>query len=701
MTTWIWPRPLPQALVLSTCLAALSSGLLACEDESAVPATCTAGTPGCPVTPVDTDMKVPPPVVTKAAFERDFVDGTANPCDDFYRFACGNWTATHPLTDGSLARVRFEEIEAQVETTVSNLLETAITNRTSRDPDDVAMRSYFDTCTQAPQQRGVRDKLRALLAPIDHITTLDDLARQSAELRKLGAETLFLQYTSIDLFEPTRFVITVDQGARAVKYPSLYLDPDNQPVLAVYQRTIAALAASLGVAIDPAAVVRVETALSAAESPRDAAHDDPRTSEHKLTFAELTALAPHFPWSTTFAAYGLPGLTEVNVRSTSFVQKLDALLVSLPLSDWKDYLRWQLLSDKAPLGDQELRDQHFAFYGRLIEQEDKAPSTSQTCARATLQRFIGVMARRFADVHLGPAARGQAMEITMALRDTFARRIKGLPWLDPATRDAAETKLANIVAMIGVPEAFPHHGPTTGTLLDADLLDRREDAQGIVRSLGQPIERSKLWIATGLEVNAFYAPQVNSITLPAAFLLAPAFDPARHPLGNFAALGSVIGHEFTHGFDSTGRFFDERGALRSWWSEATNAEFESRGMCVQKFYSGLQPLPGKPIDGRVTLGENIADLGGVRMAYETAMRLHGDAAAYEGFDAKQQFFLGYGQLWCANLSDRFIDLQLQQDEHAPNPARVFGSLAHLPEFADAFHCPATAAMRAQPVCSIW
>ena len=683
-------------------------GGAACENEVTPVEVCAPGTVGCACTPTSTcagtlvcQDGTCARATVPAPFESRLMDRRVNPCEDFYRFSCGGWIDRHPTNEEQPDRNRFAEALESRDPTLVEMLHQAYKQRDSaEDPETVVIGKYIDSCLQGAKHLPARDALKALMAPINQIASLDDLARASAELRKLGVETMFLQYSNVDYFEPTRQVLTIDQGARTLA-PAYYLDPGRSQQRAAYETFITRNAGLLGVTIDAPAVLRVETALAKAETVRPA-KPDPRTVEHNVSFAGLTQLAPSFPWQTTFRAYGLGAVAEVNVRSPEFVKKLEALLPTIPLADWKHYLAWQLLFDKIKILDQPFIDEWSAFSGETLPGKTADDQRVSLCLNATLGAFDKVMTRKFVEKQITPAHRSMAVEMTMSIRASFARRLMSLSWLDEETRRNAQAKLDDVVALVPTPEKLPRITAVrpVKSFFDEQLDASRANTAGIIKALGEPVDRANTWITSGLEVNAFYAAAYNSITLPAGILMRPFFDPGRSPLGNYAMLGSIVGHEFTHGFDNRGRFYDGKGAIKAWWTMATNAEFEARSMCVKDFYDQIEALPGQRVNGQLTLGENIADLGGVRLAYDAAMQVAGSGPIIEGFDPRQQFFLAYGQTWCGNQNDESIARQLK-DTHAPNPARVFGTLANTTEFAEAWNCPVTARMRAQNACSVW
>jgi putative endopeptidase len=639
-------------------------------------------------------------LLIRPAFEASFMDRNASPCEDFYRFACGGWVAQNPLGTASV-RTRFSEVSAALSTFLVDTITLAHVNRAATpDPEMAAIGHYFQACVEAPARGTSRDVIKSLVANIDRVDSVAGLAVANAEIRKLGISGLFLQYSAIDPFEPTRRIWTVDQGARTL-HPAYYSGPYLE-VRTAYASYITRLAGLLGVAIDPAAVLRVETALAAAETPRPF-RPDPRTVEHRISFTELQALTPRFPWRMALDALGHGAIEQVNARSMEFLQKLEQLLGSVPLDDWKHYLRWRLANGKAALLDQAVLDAQFDFYGKVLEGRTAPVSRQAVCYQATADAFANELSRQYVEKRASPELRAAGVELTMAIRDSFLRRMMDLPWLDEPTRTAAQAKLRAIVAQVAFPDGLPRitSAQPVKNFFDLEMDTARAVAQAVVRSVGEPVERQKIWIASPTEINAFYAPILNAIYIPAVMLSPPMFDRFRNPLGNYAFIGSIIGHELTHGFDNNGRLHDERGAVRSWWTPLTDQEFESRGMCVASFYGMIEPLPGRRLDGRRTLGENIADLGGLRLAYDTAMRLHGDVPAVSGYDARQQFFLSYAQLFCSNQSTASLTSQIAGEAHSPHPQRVFGSLAHLPEFAQAWSCPAGSRMRPEPTCTVW
>jgi putative endopeptidase len=652
------------------------------------------------------DAGAPDAAATRApAIEMSFLDRKTEPCNDFYQFACGGWLEQNPLRTGESWRRRRSAPSAEIGTLVIKLIEDAWMQRSSSDnPETRAIGNYHQSCLGAPFETAARTTMKALLAMTDGITNLDGYARVSAELRKRGAHSLFLLYAMVDPGDPSRYILTIDQGTRVLPSRDYYLEPGYATLRNQYKAHVQKMATLMGVAIDGDAVLRVETALSQGEATLTERRD-PLSTYNKLPLAEAIAKAPRFPWRAHLEALGftdMAALASVNVRSLPYLQAIEGYLATAPIEDLKHYLRWQMLENKAAHLDQQVLDEEFDFHGRLFSGRTAVPTRASTCLGYTEGSFGMYLSKRYVERYFDARTRGAVEGMMTAVKAAFSRRLAALTWLDEPTRAAAQAKLQAIDQKVGHPDDWPviTMEPPARPWLEEHLERSQASYRGIVSALTATPKRST-WSTTPITINAFYRPQFNEIVFPAAILRPPYFDVNRDLPANYAAIGVIIGHELTHGFDDSGRHYDGMGALRNWWSQAVDVEARKRSQCLADYFGKLEPLPGTFIDGALSLGENTADLGGVRLALQAYLGSGPAAAPVGGFDARQQFFIGYGQLWCSRISPDLLRSLLTSDTHAPDKQRVNGPLSHMPEFAEAFRCPAAAPMRAPAVCEIW
>jgi predicted metalloendopeptidase len=631
------------------------------------------------------------------------LDRTADPCVDFYQFACGSWIKNNPIpADGSEEAKFYEPYYATFPMLQKIIVDDAAGAREADDPFAALIGDYHTTCLAAPTDTAARGVLGALLAKVETATTLDDLARLIADQRALGSGSFFQFYVGVDAGDATRYTTTISQGGTELASPDYYLDPANAAVLADYRVHIATLSGLVGgTAIDPDAVIRIETALATAYLPNDQLRD-PEATYHPMKVDEVVALAPTFPWQVFFTEAGFPALTTVNVATPAYLPALETLFKTAKMSDLKDYLRWQLLQDRSNALDQAFIDEDFRFWSSFSGQTEAQPRWF-TCINSTLSAFGEAIALPFVARNFDEKATTFTRGMFESEREAFATRLGSATWLDAKTRSEALAKLDAMIAKVGHPATTPDF---TGLVIDKssflgnDLRIRQLRTTRDQARLARPVDRAA-WFISPLTVNAIYNPTANDVTLPAALLSTPFFATSRSNAANFGAIGGVLGHEMTHGFDDQGRHFDGNGTLRSWWTPAVAASFAERAQCVVDQFDAFEPLPGEHVNGKLTIGENLADLGGVSLAYDAMFNGNNQEAGGDGFSAEQLFFLGYAQVWCENVRPDLTSQWLLTDPHSPGKLRVNGPLSNLREFQEAFSCPAKAPMVRATPCRVW
>ena len=672
------PGPGPRAL------AALAALLLAggCESEG--------GEPPAPVGPRG-------PGIDLSALDR----GTS-PCRDFYQFACGGWLARNPLNESeSFNSTNLDPFYAQVEALDAIIQESVRSTGAGQSPEGRLIGSHHQACLAAPARTESRQRLAQLAGMVDAVGSLDDLARLMATYAQLGSAGFVAMYVSVDPGNAARHVLTLDSAAGELPDPSYYLEPRWGTLRQRYLEHIAALARLVGVGIDPAAVLAVETELETADVPWPARRDL-RALHNPMTIDELAALAPRFPWRVYLEARGFAGVDRIDVLLPSYVAAFGELIARRSLEELKAYLRWQIIEDKAFYLDQAFVDEEFSFHDREFSGVSAPQPRDWTCYLSTTQSLGFELARQYVERFFAPGTRQYGQMLVQQIKAAMRRRLQSAAWLDEPTRAEAVAKLEKVADKIGYPDTWPASLPSdvSGTWLDL-LLARSQAYHALsVARLAQPVDRTA-WFMPPIEVNAYYAPQLNEMVFPAAIFRLPFFDPDSGVAANYGAIGSVMGHELTHAFDDTGRQFDGDGNLRNWWSPMVETAFADRSRCVVDQFSRYEPLPGQRVDGSRTLGENLADLGGLTLAFDAWKSSGMEPGKMAEFDGAQQFFVAHAQAYCTAMTPALLSTLLLTDPHSPPRERVNGPLSQLESFAAAFQCPADAPMRARPVCEVW
>ncbi len=630
------------------------------------------------------------------------MDLSVDPCQNFYQYACGGWIAKHPLTASASHVRRFDDPFYTMEPILRSIIEQDAVNKSGADdPAGALVGRYYQSCLDAPANVQARSAILTGLAAIGNIQSFDDLARQAAAQRQIGSGTFFSSGFATSVTDASRRIVFVDQGGVELERYH-YVEPTEAPTLNSYRAHIAALASFFpSTSINADQVIQIETTLARAALDPDQ-RGDPRTLHHVMSVGDLAALAPTFSWGVYFQAAGLAGIETVDVTTPDYLVAVDGLLKSTPLSALKMYMAWQLIEDKASRLDDAILATEFVFWGEVINGLTVPAQRSWTCYNDTVRRLGMALSRPYIARHYPQGTTDDVGGMIGDLRSALSRRIVAASWLDPPTQDQAQLKLTAIADKVGYPAAWPSDDGLAlqGSYVENDLEIDAWSSRAALAKLDQPVDH-QLWSTSPITVNAFYSRIDNGITIPAGILQLPFFGAGYSAASNYGAIGAVIGHELTHGFDNAGRLFDASGVLRDWWSSDTGTAFGERAQCFVDQYSAYQALPGLAVDGALTLPENIADVGGLNVAYDAwaARGAHeGDRA---GLDERQQFFVAYAQMNCQNARDQYIESLVNTDPHAPAPVRVNGTLANVPAAAEAFACAPGTPMAPAVPCAIW
>lgn len=643
------------------------------------------------------------------------MDRSADPCTDFYRYACGGWLDSTELPGDQTRWTRsFSVIREDNREELRDVLEDAAANP-GTDPDRRRIGLYYASCIdEAAIEKAGTASLAPVLAEIAAVEDVAGALAVAGELQRWNAGAFFGLGVLPDFKHPETNIAFLSQGGLGMPDRDYYVsdDPDKQRLLAAYREHVARMLGLLGADAETAAadadrVLAFETALAEASRPRQ----DMRLPEklyNKLDRKGLEELTPSLPWSAFFTAVGAPSVTQINVATPEFFTALEKRLAASTPEDLRAYLRWHAvhgLSDALP---ERFVVAEFEFYGKTLAGQQEIEPRWKRCVGATENALGQAVGKLYVERRFAGDSKAKALEMIADLEASFENNLPQLTWMDEATRARALEKLGAIGDKIGYPDEWRDYSAMTivpGDYFANHLAATAFETDRQLRKIGEPVDRDE-WRMTPQTVNAYYNPLLNEIAFPAGILQPPMFHRDFPAAMNYGAIGAVVGHEITHGFDDQGRKFDPKGMLREWWEPAVAEKFEARAQCVDDFYSGLEVAPGVNVNGRLTLGENIADIGGVKQAHRAYRRWqerHGDGAepAVPGLTDEQLFFVAYAQIWCSLSTPEEDRLRITTDPHSPAKFRVRGTLSQVPAFAAAFQCAEGTAMNPKDRCEVW
>ncbi len=640
------------------------------------------------------------------------MDPKVDPCVDFYQYACGTWMADNPIpADQSVWGISSQLLDRN-RAILRAILDKASVDDPKRSAVEQKIGDFYASCTdQATIDRLGIQPLEPELKRIDAIRAKDQIVDELVRLQLLGVGVLFRFSSSPDAKNSTQEIANADQGGLGLPDRDYYLKTDPKSVQ-LREQYVAHVQKMLELSGEPAAqaasgaqaVLHIETELAKSSLSR-VARRDPSATYHKMSVKELAALSPAIDWPKYFSGLGTPAFTDLNVGVPDFFKDLSALLKDTSLDDLKIYLRWHLLHAEAPLLAKPFLDENFSYYGRALTGATQLEPVWKRCVEATDDDLGFALGQKYVEQAFPPAAKARVLGMVQKIEKMLGQDIQSLTWMTPATKQQALVKLRAVTNKIGYPDNWRDYSSVKIVRGEAIGNDERATEFEVHRQLnkiGQPVDRSE-WNMTPPTVNAYYSPLQNNINFPAGILQPPFFDNRMDAAVNYGAIGSVMGHELTHGFDDQGRQFDAQGNLHNWWTPEDAAEFEKRAECFIKEYSAFTPVDDVHLNGKLTLGENTADNGGVHLSFMALMKsLDGKPQTkIDGFTPQQRFFLGYSQIWCQNVRPEAARMRAQIDPHSDGRDRVNGVLGNMPEFREAFACHAGQPMVHAPSCRVW
>ena len=665
------------------------------------------------------------PLMQPDHFDLDAIDSTLDPCVDFYQYACKKWMAANPIPPDQSRWSHGAKLNLWNQGVLRDVLEQASANDPHRNPVAQKIGDYYSSCMD---EREINAKGVAAIKPeLERIEAMHSKAEMATELAHLhqitfqmavsnnsGATTAMFGFgAGQDLDDATQVVAGIDQGGLGLPDRDYYFKDDVKSVetrhqYVAYLEKLFALDGDNAAAAGSHAKVAMDMETALAKGAMDIVkRRDPANLDHKMSRDQLRSLTPEFSWDDYLRTIDAPSPDHYLVLTPDFLKNMSQLISSASLEDWKIYLRAQLLSTSAPLLSEPFVNESFDFYGRKLVGQQEIRPRWRRCTEAVDRDLGEALGQAYVERTFGEDGKQRMLKMVRGLEDALGSDIQQLDWMTPATKKEALVKLKGIEDKIGYPNRWRDYSSLNivrGDALGNAYRSGEFELHRQLAKIGKPVDRGE-WGMTPPTVDAYYDPQLNTINFPAGILQPPFFDKQMDDAVNFGAIGAVIGHELTHGFDDEGRKFDASGNLRDWWTADDGKAFESRAKCISDEYSGFEATAGVKVNGNLTLGENTADNGGARialMAVEKELAAEGKADdKIGGFTPEQRFFISYGQVWCSNWTPENLRVLAQTNPHSPPQWRVNGVVSNMPEFQKAFGCKKGQRMVSENACHVW
>ena len=642
------------------------------------------------------------------------MDRSADPCTNFFRYSCGSWLKKNPIPPDQASWDVYAKLTEDNQRFLWGILDEAANPTPSRSLVEGEIGDYFHACMdEAAVEKAGAAPLKTGLDEIAALKSTRDLPAflGREHLNISGSHMLFGFGSNQDFADSSRIIAFATAGGLGLPDRDYYVKTDakSQETRQKYVEHVQKMFELLGdkpqiAKANADTVMDIETALAKVSLTR-VEKRDPYKLFHKMTRTQLQALTPAFQWAVYFKTSNVPDTSAINVTEPAFYKELQTLLQSRSLADWKTYLRWHLVHAKAPYLSSPFVMANFDFYNKYLLGLEQMPPRWKRCVRRVDSDLGEALGQVFVQKTFGPDTKQRALLMTKGIEAAMENEIRQLPWMGDATKQRALEKLHGIVNKIGYPDKWRDYSSIQigrddyfGNVERATAFESRRE----LAKIGKPVDKTE-WQMTPPTVNAYYDPQMNDINFPAGVLQPPLFDPKMDDAPNYGDTGATIGHELTHGFDDEGRQFDAQGNLKDWWTKSDADEFQKRADCVSEQYSSYIIVDDIRINGKLTLGEDVADLGGTFLAYvawKSATKGH-DLQTVDGLTPDQRFFVGMAQWACGDERPETKRLNAITNPHSPLEYRVNGVVSNMPEFSQAFACRVGQPMVRSKPCKVW
>jgi putative endopeptidase len=648
--------------------------------------------------------------------DKSLVDTTADPCADFFQYACGNFAKLYPIPNDRSGYGTGTIIADYTETVLHAMLESAANSSSQRTANEQKIGDYYASCVaeDAINQNGLKP-LEPELSRIADLKSKDELPELLAHYQLINVNAFFNFAEQQDFKDARKQIAAVDQGGLGLPERDFYFRTGDvaEKTRAQYVQHITNMLKLMGepeprAAADAQKIMQLETALAKA-SMDITSRRDPKNIYHLMPVSELASVAPGFAWDRFLKIFNDLSVSELNVTNPDFFKGLNALLASTDLDTVKTYLRWQLVHSTSSLVlPKPLADEDFDFYRRKLGGQPEQRARWKRCVQATDGALGEALGQVYVAQQFPPSSKQATVQMVHDIEAAMDQDLDTLDWMSADTKARAKEKLRAIADKIGYPDHWRDYsklsivrGDAFGNSLRAVEFENRRQ----LAKIGQPVDRGE-WGITPATVDAYYSASMNDINFPAGILQSPLYDPNATDAENYGHVGGIVGHELTHGFDDEGRQFGANGNLSDWWTPEDAKKFEQKADCEVKEYGSFVAVDDVKVNGKLTLGENTADNGGLRLAYiaflADAKRKSIDLSQkQDGYTPLQQFFLGHGQSWCGSLRPEQLRLQVQTDPHSPRKFRVNGVVQNMSEFGQAFGCKPGQPMMPVNACRVW